>query len=42
VAGVTPRAGPDSVPEVLWQGVDAAGAAADAVPGAKWLQKFSR
>ncbi|WP_461173813.1 hypothetical protein M1D93_03560 [Arthrobacter sp. Z1-9] len=42
VAGAAPGAGPGSVPEVLRQGVDAAGAAAHAVPGAKWLQKFSR
>ena len=41
-AGAVPRGRADSVPEVLRQGVDTAGAAAHAVPGAKWLQKFSR
>ncbi|MGF9649278.1 hypothetical protein AAIH32_15000 [Pseudarthrobacter oxydans] len=42
VAGAGPGVRADSVPEVLRQGVDAAGAAAHAVPGVKWLQKFSR
>lgn len=42
VAGAAPEVRADSVPEVLRQGVDAAGAAAHAVPGAKWLQKFTR
>jgi hypothetical protein len=42
VAGAGPGVRADSVPEALMQGVDAAGAAAHAVPGAKWLQKFSR
>jgi hypothetical protein len=41
-AGAGPGVRADSVPEALRQGVDAAGAAAHAVPGAKWLQKFSR
>ncbi|WP_458780917.1 hypothetical protein [Arthrobacter sp. D3-16] len=42
VAGASPGVRADSVPEVLRQGVDTAGAAVQAVPGAKWLQKFSR
>ncbi|WP_163166580.1 hypothetical protein [Arthrobacter sp. Alg241-R88] len=41
-AGAGPGVRADSMPEALRQGVDAAGAAANAVPGAKWLQKFSR
>jgi hypothetical protein len=41
-AGAGPGVRADSVPEVLRQGADAAGAAANAMPGAKWLQKFSR
>jgi hypothetical protein len=41
-AGTGPGVRPNSVPEVPRQGADAAGAAANAMPGAKWLQKFSR
>lgn len=41
-AGAGPRGRADSVPEVLRQGADAAGAAANAMPGTKWLQKFGR
>jgi len=41
-AGAVPGVRPDSVPEVVRQGADAAGAAVHAVPGVKWLQKFSR
>lgn len=42
MAGAVPVVRADSVPEVLRQAADAAGAAAHAVPGGKWLQKFSR
>jgi len=41
-AGAGPGVPADSVPEVPRHGADAAGAAANAMPGAKWLQKFSR
>ncbi len=42
VAGAGPGVRADSLPEALRQGADTAGAGAHAVPGAKWLQKFSR
>jgi hypothetical protein len=40
--GTVPRVRKDVLPGVLRQGVDAGGAAVEAVPEAKWLQKFVR
>ena len=42
VAGAVPGARADSVPGAIRQGANAAGAPVKALPGTKWLQKFTR
>ncbi|WP_104043224.1 hypothetical protein [Arthrobacter sp. ZGTC412] len=42
VAGAVPGARADTVPGAIRQGANAAGAPVKALPGTKWLQKFTR